>query len=340
MPAYADVHSIDTGLFSGNKGVCYGVSSQNDVYKCQDFYLCGNNPTMCSGGGGCVPRCDSIPQYYERSGLISKYHNLKNGESFTHNNKKYFCCLPSGKTWGSFAQQESWTTTEKKEKTLGGGGRCYYDVTTDACGNVTQGDCSVPTECVGNTILRNNECIVPCTEYESETSNKCKAPQCTDGKVLRNNECITPCKEYESETSNKCKAPQCTDGKVLRNNECIVPCEEYESETSNKCKPKCTGNTILRNNECIVPCEEYESETSNKCKQITSCNSGTEIYDSVNKRCANKSEFASISQDGMKECFACTDNKNFKLCALYKCYENANNNMCNSVTKNCLLNNN
>ena len=126
-----------------------------------EFWFCGKQDAECSGN-----RYDGT----------DTAHWLYNGDSFVHNNVKYFCCAGSVSGKGYFAEANKWQTTRTETKNLENG-TCKYVVTKDACGNETRGDCDTPSTCATGYYIRNNECIRPCTDdgmaFESNTSNKC-----------------------------------------------------------------------------------------------------------------------------------------------------------------------
>ena len=130
------------------------------------FHFCGKSQDECAG--------KKVRKYSEQ-------HTHLHGGGFVSEvdgNRKFYCCNPNNADKGRFVEGKSWLVgamyTEAKQLA---DGTCNVAKRLNICGDaVVVTDCSEPDDCPDGTILRNNECVVPCDEgsvFESEESNRC-----------------------------------------------------------------------------------------------------------------------------------------------------------------------
>ena len=84
-------------LAAGDTGMCYGDSYYGSDGR-YNMYICGIRPLGCnpSNDRGC--KCDGLFAF----GFTPSY--LKNGQSFSFNNKLYYCCLFEDQETGKFVE--------------------------------------------------------------------------------------------------------------------------------------------------------------------------------------------------------------------------------------------
>ena len=161
--------ALSIALISYNPALAafYGFGTDNacyvETYKRNSFWFCGKQEEKCTER-----------KMGKKNNRLWQYH----GESFSHDGKKYYCCYGTRTEKGYYVEASKWETYETITVQLANG-TCTYQKITNACGEITDNPCTKPTDCTGNTIKRNGECIAPCgtndgnMAYESATSNKC-----------------------------------------------------------------------------------------------------------------------------------------------------------------------
>lgn len=168
------VGNADAKFHTNDKQECWRESDGYD-----EFWFCGGQSLSCDG---------------KKVKRRHTPHFLTNGQSFEHNDRKFWCCNGTLSQAGTFAESETWLKREIVEKQLTSG-KCTYEVVKDVCGNtISDVECTVPDTCPTGTVKRNNACIEPCSNvqaFESATSNKCVACETTKYQgISANNICV------------------------------------------------------------------------------------------------------------------------------------------------------
>lgn len=168
------VGNAEAKFYEGYRNECWVDTKGNDEY-----WFCGAQTQSCRGN---------------KAWKKNTKHPLYHHESFTHNNRTFWCCNGTLSDEGKFVENPTWEvrTTVVKQLTSG---KCTYEVVKDVCGNtISDVECTVPDTCPTGTIKRNNACIEPCSNvqaFESATSNKCVACETTKYQgISANNICV------------------------------------------------------------------------------------------------------------------------------------------------------
>lgn len=168
------VGNAEAKFYEGYRNECWVDTKGNDEY-----WFCGAQTQSCRGN---------------KAWKKNTKHPLYHHESFTHNNRTFWCCNGTLSDEGKFVENPTWEvrTTVVKQLTSG---KCNYAVVKDVCGNtISDVECTVPDTCPTGTIKRNNACIEPCSNvqaFESATSNKCVACETTKYQgISANNICV------------------------------------------------------------------------------------------------------------------------------------------------------
>lgn len=134
-----------------------------DTYMTNTFYFCGREMSSCDG---------------KNAKHWQDIYTYNDGRRFEYNGIKYWCCAKDPGSVGKFMAGESWLVVDDKAavKDLGNGATCTYNKQVTICGDDISIECNTPDSCKYGQVLRNNECITPCSDgyaYESIDSNVC-----------------------------------------------------------------------------------------------------------------------------------------------------------------------
>ena len=120
-----------------------------DTHKRDEFWYCGAQDTKCAGVK-----------------LAKKDHRwwLYHGNSFTNNNRTFWCCNGTTEAQGIFVEAASFYKEDTVVTKDLGTGTCNWHKRVDVCGNVIGTECTTPDKdkCKSGYILRNNACVEPC----------------------------------------------------------------------------------------------------------------------------------------------------------------------------------
>ena len=206
----------------------------------RQFHFCGKSQDSCA-------------DYKVRKYSLEWSH--KNGESFTSevdSDRTFFCCNKDNADRGVWKEGSKWYTKETIEKKQLTNGTCNYTKRVTICGEEESTDCTVPDTCSDGAVLRNGECVTPCsgnTAFESTTSNKCI-------------ECETT--RYQRISKNSSGSNICI--------KCDSGTQFFDTKTQN-CVSKDTFNRITKeamekcygcpNNVLFKECSEFFSQPEN-----------------------------------------------------------------------------
>lgn len=136
----------------------YGKKSTGNNWA---YYFCGASATKCNG------------KKHKGHDMMKLQYN---GEGFSWNGRKFWCCNDEAGTAGHYEEGNKWIVKEDTKTKSVGNGTCEQKTQTTICGDVINIDCDSPGKCDAGYIMRNGECAAQCPDgqaYESATSNTC-----------------------------------------------------------------------------------------------------------------------------------------------------------------------
>ncbi|MBE6458121.1 MAG: hypothetical protein E7011_04950 [Alphaproteobacteria bacterium] len=173
-------NSAMAAFSAGSNNTCF-----YDTHKRDEFWFCGAYSDSKCGGRKIKKR--HIKNYI--------YH----GKSFTHNGETYWCCNGTTSKIGNFMKGNSWTISSPETVNLQNGATCTYTKKTTICGEELTQECTAPTKCSGNYVLRNDICTEPCgltdanIAYASATDNTCVSCPTTQTQGVDSNDICVKC---------------------------------------------------------------------------------------------------------------------------------------------------
>ncbi len=169
----------------------YYISGDNCFTNRDTFRYCGTPQTNKSGKKN---QCNGITQNSGDSGYIHSY-----GETQNIGGTIYACCGDTGTAGGGRWLLKSTIDAKVKDKPKTGknpveGGTCSYDITYNACGEISnpgaKDACTTPDSCNDGLFMRNGACVAPCPSgqaFESTGSSTCiECPTTVKGGVHPN----------------------------------------------------------------------------------------------------------------------------------------------------------
>ena len=240
------------------------VLSAGTVYaEPKNGFDTNNKCYLETDGTGSAWFCGSqIERCKQKMGKRHNIHWLYHGQSFTYGSVKAWCCDGSLTEKGYFVEQENWTTSETITVQLANG-TCTYQKITNACGEITDNPCTEPTNCTGNTIKRNGECIAPCgandgnMAYESATSNKCiECPTNASQGIINNGGANPICTKCNSTT----EIWDADTKKCISRAEVAKKYHQISSATMKKCW-QCPNNEFFKTCALILSMPDAEQKT-------------------------------------------------------------------------------
>ena len=197
-------------------------------------------------------------------------YTLLHGDSFSYDSVKAWCCGGSLTETGYFVQQQNWTTSETITVQLTNG-TCTYQRKTNACGEVVSDTpCTEPTNCTGNTLKRNGECITPCgandgnMAFESASSNKCIECPTSASQGIDSNDICTKCNSATEIWDTKTK-------KCISRAEAAEKYHPVSNETMKKCW-QCPNNEHFKKCAIILTLPDAEQKKHKDYKTtMTKC---------------------------------------------------------------------
>ena len=328
-PVWAD-------FYTGYQSECWVDDKGNDEY-----WLCGYQIHSCKGN---------------KAAKRNTVHELAHHDDFEHNNRHFWCCdgvKGEGGKQGTFVEGKNWIKSSTKKTKSVGGGTCEYTETVTICGTV-EGDCTVPTSCPSDKMLRNRACVSKCPSgqgFKSLLSNECIACTGDDRGIDEKGRCHKCLLSSQHWDGSKCTSKgdsrkeadaaqtlNCLSGQGKDSSGKCVACSGLTMgvDANGKCVT-CTGTDYVFNmllQKCEY-CPETETQGPDKTGICMDCGKNNMVWDKnkkwcvdkqdtgcksfeyespVSGKCISKSAAKQYSRDMFYKCYACATDTRFKSC--------------------------
>ena len=308
------IYPVHAKFYAGYRNECWVDDKGSDEY-----WFCGNQTESCQGN---------------KATKTNKKNWIYDGKGFVHAGRTFWCCGGTGEKEGKFVEGLTWTKSSTKKTKSVGGGTCEYTERTTVCDTTETDDCTVPTSCPSDKMLRNRACVSKCPSgqgFKSLLSNECIACTGDDRGVDEKGRCHKCLLSSQHWDGSKCTSKgdsrkeadaaqtlNCLSGQGKDSSGKCVACSGLTMgvDASGNCKTCASGQIwdsgtkACKDKPQETPKEEPKQETP---KTNTGCKS-FEYESPVSGKCISKSAAKQYSRDMFYKCYACATDTRFKSC--------------------------